>query len=347
MVNTLDNDVRCKYVSYINKSKEEIKNEKKEFFNIPLAFDYKFKKMFSDMNNIRRTEYFISLFFDIPYSLVKGNVKILNNEQLTSFEHQKKGLMDIKLDLILPNQNLIIDLEITNKSLEKTFILRNFLYGAYNIVNQLKSEQKYDDIKTTIVISFDRGLQYITDDKIMDIYEMRNQSGTELTNKLQFWHINIEKCYKIWYLNDIEKYDEKERNIILFGALLSTYDIREIEEIVGGFNMEEKLKKDIIKTNNALNQSDDIMEWYDYEEDQRKIMESLKQEYKREFMEKGLEKGMKKGMKQGIEQGIKQGIEQGIEQKNIENAKKMKEKNIDINTISEITGLTLEQINQL
>ena len=339
MLEVLDNVVRSKYVSCMNKSKEEIKIEKKEFFNIPLAFDYKFKKMFSDVNNINRLEYLISFLFEIPYNLIKGNIKILSNEQLVSFKNQKKGLMDIKLHLILPNQKIIVDLEITNKILQETFINRNFMYGTYNLIDQLKSNQDYNDVNTTVVASFDRGLEGINDKKIINKYQMTSETGEKLTNKLQFWHINIEKCYKIWYLNDVEKYDEKEKNIILLGALLATYDIREFEQIVGGLTMNEKDKKNIINTNNSLNLSQDIMEWYDYDEDQRKIKEGLM----KEFEKKGMEKGMKKGMKKGIEQGI----EQGSQQKNIENAKKMKEENIDINLISKITNLTLDEINRL
>ena len=44
---------------------------------------------------------------------------------------------------------------------------------------------------------------------------------------------------------------------------------------------------------------------------------------------------------------IQKGIEQGIEQNNIEIAKKMLQENTDINFISKITGLSIEEINNL
>ena len=44
---------------------------------------------------------------------------------------------------------------------------------------------------------------------------------------------------------------------------------------------------------------------------------------------------------------IEQGIEQGIEQNKISTAKKMLEKNIDIDSIKEITGLSLDEIKEL
>ena len=53
------------------------------------------------------------------------------------------------------------------------------------------------------------------------------------------------------------------------------------------------------------------------------------------------------GYDAGMKSGLKQGIEQGIEQEKIHNAKKMLEKNIPIETIIEITGLTREEIENL
>ena len=46
-------------------------------------------------------------------------------------------------------------------------------------------------------------------------------------------------------------------------------------------------------------------------------------------------------------EGIKEGIKKGAKEKNLENAKKMKEKNIPTETIVEITGLTREEIEEI
>ena len=45
------------------------------------------------------------------------------------------------------------------------------------------------------------------------------------------------------------------------------------------------------------------------------------------------------------ETGIKQGIEQGLQQRNIEIAKSMLNKNMKIEDIMDITGLSKEEIN--
>ncbi|MDO6995054.1 hypothetical protein Q5M87_13655, partial [Brachyspira innocens] len=61
----------------------------------------------------------------------------------------------------------------------------------------------------------------------------------------------------------------------------------------------------------------------------------------------GKEEGIKEGIEQGIEQGIKVGKEEGIKENQILTAKNMKDKNMDINLISELTGLSIEEIKKI
>ena len=53
------------------------------------------------------------------------------------------------------------------------------------------------------------------------------------------------------------------------------------------------------------------------------------------------------GKLEGIKEGIKEGIEKGKLAEQISMAKAMKSKNMDINLISEITGLTIDEIKKL
>ena len=60
-----------------------------------------------------------------------------------------------------------------------------------------------------------------------------------------------------------------------------------------------------------------------------------------------LDYAIETGIKQGIEQGMEKGMEKGMDQKSQEIAKKMKDKGMDYHTISEFTGLSVEQIGLL
>ncbi len=76
-----------------------------------------------------------------------------------------------------------------------------------------------------------------------------------------------------------------------------------------------------------------------YAEDQERTFLSYKQYY--------YDEGREIGRVEGREEGIKQGIEQGAEQEKIAIAKSMLKKKLDINMISEITGLSEEIIRKL
>ncbi|MGI9214797.1 MAG: hypothetical protein ACR2HS_03905, partial [Gammaproteobacteria bacterium] len=66
-----------------------------------------------------------------------------------------------------------------------------------------------------------------------------------------------------------------------------------------------------------------------------KIMGSLASKFEEEGMARGMAQGMAKGMAQGINQSKK------------EIALYMKNKGLDINLISEVTSLSIEEINNL
>ena len=64
-------------------------------------------------------------------------------------------------------------------------------------------------------------------------------------------------------------------------------------------------------------------------------------------MAQGMAKGIEQGMAQGMAQGIEQGMAQGIEKTNRDNAQKMKLKGIPDDVIADVTGISIEKIQQL
>ena len=81
----------------------------------------------------------------------------------------------------------------------------------------------------------------------------------------------------------------------------------------------DKIKNDIT----SLNKDDDFYQFMTDEEDQRRMLNSL------------------------VDDSFDKGVNQGIKKTNIDNAKKMIQKDIDFKTISEITGLSIDEINKL
>ena len=59
------------------------------------------------------------------------------------------------------------------------------------------------------------------------------------------------------------------------------------------------------------------------------------------------ERILQQGIKKGLQKGKKEGLKEGIQRNKINNAKKMKNANLDISLIMEITGLSKEEIENL
>ena len=64
-------------------------------------------------------------------------------------------------------------------------------------------------------------------------------------------------------------------------------------------------------------------------------------------MEYRYEEGVEKGKKEGIEQGKQEGLEEGLIKGQYQTATNMKKKGIDLQTIADCTGLTLEEVEKL
>ena len=83
------------------------------------------------------------------------------------------------------------------------------------------------------------------------------------------------------------------------------------------------------------------------ERDTYNQIEYARETGREEGREEGLKVGREKGLEEGHKKGHKEGKEEGAKQKSFDIAKRMLEKGIDIETISELTGLTEKEISKL
>ena len=94
----------------------------------------------------------------------------------------------------------------------------------------------------------------------------------------------------------------------------------------------------------------------------KKVLEEISQDGKERYLaelrekyimdqkaieDAGYDKGLNAGYGKGLNDGIVKGITQGEKNKTTEIAKRMKEQGIDTEKIKDITGLTIEDINNL
>lgn len=134
-----------------------------------------------------------------------------------------------------------------------------------------------------------------------------------------FCNVDLEKCRKLVYNVNVREVSKDIR----WGAIMTSNDIEEISKLLGEdmLSMEEKDK--FLNTVRELNEDEKVVkDWMWEENDKLRYYNDL-------------------------EASKEQGIEQGIEDKSKEVVINMLNKNMDYETISEISGKTIEEIKEI
>lgn len=134
-----------------------------------------------------------------------------------------------------------------------------------------------------------------------------------------FCDVDLEKCRKLVYNVNVREVSKDIR----WGAIMTSNDIEEISKLLGEdmLSMEEKDK--FLNTVRELNEDEKVVkDWMWEENDKLRYYNDL-------------------------EASKEQGIEQGIEDKSKEVVINMLNKNMDYETISEISGKTIEEIKEI
>ncbi|MCM1371152.1 MAG: Rpn family recombination-promoting nuclease/putative transposase [Clostridium sp.] len=291
---------------------------------VPMYVDIVFKKIWGDPDNTNRLSFLLSKVLNIPYEDLKGNVEIIESEKKLKNIKEKRQRNDIVARITFPKK-IKVNLEMNNNGINQPLIDRNVSYIVHIFSGGIKNKQDYSDIIPAIQINFNRFS--INPDKIINKFYLRDDIGYKLTDKLQIYTIDIEKCREICYTESVKKYTKEEQEIIKIGALMTFENRYEFEKNISKIEMEEKMKKDIKETMEDLSEDEEILDYFDYEQDAL----ALKNGEISEAKENAFKNGKIEGKKEGI----------------IETAKKMKQEKFDLNTISRITGFSLEELENL
>ena len=299
--------------------------ELKEGEKISIVSDIMFKAMFQTIGREKFPSRLLSYYTRYSYEELLENLVFEKNE-LDKVVANKKGL---RCDFVGRIVNTKLNIEINNNSSLET-MERNMDYGFRLYASKVKNDTDYDYVS---VIQFNiNNFSIKGDDKIVDVFTIQNNEGVSLTDKLIFIQIYIPNLRKKWYTSGIESLSEDEKFLL---TLVET-SIKSSRELGKGIDiMEEYINEAIVAS-----KDEQILEAYDKEW-------ALKDEGKREGFKEGFDEGYEEGKEQGYDEGITQGITQGILQNKTEIVFNMLNKGMDINLISEITGLNIEEINLL
>ena len=217
---------------------------------------------------------------------------------------------------------------IDRKHIEK----RILYYWSKMYTKSIKAGQDYNKLQKAIVILIsDYNLENLKEiKKYITNWKIREEDNPKciLTDMLTFYIIELDK-YK--------KYVKNNKNIKLNSWIEFIQNPNEVNCMS---NKEIKKAKEVLEEI-----SQDEREIYLAELREKYIMDQKAIEDA--GYDKGLKAGITQGIKQGIKQGMTQGIKSGIAQKQKDIVKKMLNEKFDKTIIHKITGLSIEEINNI
>ena len=235
----------------------------------------------------------------------------LNNFDLTSEELMVINIKDTRnrVDLCLRDKESNTFLNIEANNFKRDYLdNRNLCYVAKVILQIFKYDKNYKKEFKLYQININNYLCEVDEDIINTTKRMYDEKNKVRDEKITIHEIYLGK-YKEMDYNNIS---EKEKNL----AMLNCTSIKKMEELAQGSKIRGKIMEKFKKKLSAEEFAEIL---FDPEEDQEMILNSERLE----------------------------GIEEGSNQKQIEIAKKLLDKNMDIQDIADATGLPLEKVKEL
>ena len=297
---------------------------------LDMKTDYAFKKVFGSENSKDILLSFLNSTLELGKEIV--DLTIEDPYNVPKLQGMKDTSVDVKA-MLDDDTKVIIEMQILNHDGFESRILYN---TAKNYSNQLDTNNKYTLLNPVIALT-------IVNFQMFDFRKDKKPKEQDKKYKSSFKLFEKETFTK--YKDDIE---------LIFIELpkfkKSLEDCKTVEDKWIYF-IKNARRLDVVPKNtnstikeaytiaNRANLSKEELELQDKREDFLFIQKSSIEKAKREAMESGLEKGLKDGLRKGREEGKKN--------REIEIAKISLKQNIDIKTISLITGLTIDEINNL
>ena len=231
---------------------------------------------------------------------------------LTELNNDKVRIRRKVLDVVVKTKNDKINIEI-NSSNYNYFKRRNaaFVFKLYS--DSVDTGESYNDMDRIIQINLSVEQKDASHFPLIGEYTLHDKKlNRDYIDNFKIYEINITEMARLCY--------NGEKEMCLLGMLDMSQ--KELENIKGDKYM-AKLKNEAIKVNN----DDEIIKLLSDEDEERLYINTLKEI--------------------GREEGIKEGKKEGIKENTIDMVKKMFKENIDIFTISRVSGLSKEEIEDI
>ena len=260
-----------------------------------------------------------AIMIDSNFATFKS-VEIINPFNLSEKANNKESIVDLKA---ITEDGIIVIIEIQTYS-TKNFFERTLYYWSKNYSNILKKGEDYPELKPVISINLIDDILFDKNDKRMHTCYLLKEKNTNeiLTDHIQLHYVEIPKFD--------EKADIKRelKNWILFLKSNKEEDMSQLLK-------EDTIFEKAMKKYNYFTDNEDLLNEYDKREAYLVYQHSLMRDFKEE------------GFDEGKLEGIKEGKLEGIKENSYAIAKSLKSSGLDNKFISEHTGLSIEEIENL
>ena len=258
----------------------------------------------------------------------------LNKELIKDKIKEKGGTVDIYVKI---GNKYFIDIEI-NRSDFNTVNIRNYLYVEKLHSLMLEEGEEYRKLKANNLYQLNLNAKESKKTIGFDnMTEVSTITGINTMECIQRYSVNL-AYYEEMYYNDVEEMSFSE----IFMAGLMSKNYKELYERMSMIFSEKELAKfmgDVIKMGKKYFS---IHAW-----EKEKLDALVQDNIREEAIEEGLAEGLAKGLAKGRAEGLAKGRAEGIESNKIEMIKNMLKKKINYNTISEISGKTIDEIKEI
>ena len=283
---------------------------------------------------------------DLLTDLVNSTLREFNSEEVKDLEiidPSPKAGFSLNLSENIELKESIIDIKAKTKNNETViiefqlcgnmdFLKRIFYYISKNIVNEVKEGENYNNVQKIISINLlDFNLKFGDKGKAHRCFKLIDTKDLNISLDLIQIHIlEIKRFIEI--IKNSTKEELKKNRLLSWMKFFTSDNLELIEEEL---KEENQIMSKVIEEYKKFTSDDKMMRAYAARE---AFLVGQKMMLRRE-REDGFDEGKLEGIKEGEIKGLREG--------QISIAKTMKTKNLDINLISEITGLTIDEIEKL
>lgn len=245
------------------------------------------------------------------------NVDISEYELYNNEINSGNKSRDYRLDILLKKENDFIIIEM-NKNADKRTLLkaRKYLYAVAG--GGLVEGEDFKKMRT-ILINFNNS-KYKNDKEAISVgYDLRNEKYNDVIDEIKIYDIYLESLENVRYNGS----NEKETYLTMFRA----ESFEEMRDIANG--NKEALK--VVEELERLSENDEFKILYDAEKMRRKEINSARLD----------------GYDDGYNNGYGSGYDAGAKEKGIEIAKNLLNIGTSNEDIMKVTGLSVEELEEL